>query len=97
MGQRLEQLYLPTDQLALMQVQAHLPDGSPHAYTECWVLLPGGWRQRMLCPPEYLRLVPEDWPLPLLDHHAFLESFEIELWAAILGLGPGDLELEDGA
>ncbi len=93
LGQRLVELYLPTERMALMHIEAHAPDGALYGYTECWVLVPGGWRQRMSCPPAYTRLIPPDWPLPLNDHALMEERFEIGLEAAILGV-----ELEgDGA
>ncbi len=93
LGQRLQELYLPTDRMALLHVQAHAPDGTLYGTTECWVLVPGGWRQRMVCPDSYAQRIPADWPLPVEDHALFLERFELELAMAILGVSAEDLDL----
>ncbi len=85
-GQRLVELYLPTERMALMHVEAHSPEGELFGRTECWVLVPGGWRQRMSCPLAYQRRIPDSWPLPLDDHDLITEHFELQLSLAILGL-----------
>jgi hypothetical protein len=70
----------------MMHVEAHSPEGELFGRTECWVLVPGGWRQRMSCPLAYQRRIPDSWPLPLDDHDLITEHFELQLSLAILGL-----------
>ncbi len=90
-GQRLVELYLPTERMALMHVEAHSPEGELFGRTECWVLVPGGWRQRMSCPLAYQRRIPASWPLPLEDHDLLIRHFELQLSLAILGMSLGEL------
>lgn len=77
MGIRVDQVKYVDPTRAWVSISGRNVDGSPYRYSEFWLKVAGGWKERSTPRPDDVKLLPPGFPLPVEEYQRALE-FHIE-------------------